>query len=180
MEESLETIAMRIASIILLVALGATSAAAMELTSPDIRNGAAISKEQVYTRCGGQNVSPALAWSGAPAGTKSFAITAIDHNVPPNDWSHWIVIDIPPVTTSLGKGAALPSGARAVMTDFGEAAYGGPCPPPGSGVHHYEFTVWALRTPAAQLPGHANAKEIVVVLQRSALAKASITGTYQR
>jgi phosphatidylethanolamine-binding protein (PEBP) family uncharacterized protein len=66
------------------------------------------------------------------------------------------------------------------MTDFGEAAYGGPCPPPGSGVHHYEFTVWALRTPALRLPAHATAKEIAAFLQRSALAKASITGTYRR
>ena len=90
----------------------ANPAAAMELTSPDIRDGAPIAKEQVYTRCGGQNVSPALSWRGAPAGTKSFAITAIDHNVPPNDWSHWIVIDIPPGTTSLGKGASVPAGSR--------------------------------------------------------------------
>lgn len=180
MEESLETIAMRVAWIVLAVALGATSAAAMELTSPDIRDGASISKEQVYTRCGGQNVSPALAWSGAPASTKSFAITAIDHNVPPNDWSHWVVVDIPPTTTSLGRGAGLAAGAHAVMTDFGDAAYGGPCPPPGSGVHHYEFTVWALRVPTVQVPAHSTAKEIAAFFQKNALAKAAVTGTYQR
>jgi Raf kinase inhibitor-like YbhB/YbcL family protein len=180
MKESPETIAMKLALNALCALLIAGPAAAMELTSPDIREGAPIAKEQVYTRCGGENVSPALSWMGAPAGTKSFAITAIDHNVPPNDWSHWIVIDIPPGTTSLGKGASLPTGAQAMMTDFGDAAYGGPCPPPGSGAHHYEFTVWALRTSAVQLPAHANAKGIVAALQRDALAKASIIGTYQR
>lgn len=180
MEESPETIAMQLALIFLNALLLVSPAAAMQVTSPDIHNGAPIAKEQVYTRCGGQNVAPALAWSGAPAGTKSFAITAIDHNVPPNDWSHWIVVGISPATTSLGKGASLPSGARALMTDFGEAGYGGPCPPPGSGVHHYEFAVWALRTPAVKLPAHATAKEITAFFQKNALAKASITGTYQR
>jgi hypothetical protein len=180
MEETPETTAMKVAPYALYVILIAGPAAAMELTSPDIRDGAPIAKEQVYTRCGGQNVSPALSWSGAPAGTKSFAITAIDHNVPPNDWSHWIVIDVPPTITSLGKGASPPSGAHAMMTDFGDAAYGGPCPPPGSGVHHYEFAVWALRTSAVQLPAHANAKGIAAALQRDALVKASITATYQR
>lgn len=171
---------MRLAAYAICAVLVAGPAAAMELTSPDIREGAPIAKEQVYTRCGGQNVSPALAWSGAPAGTKSFAITAIDHNVPPNDWSHWVVVDIPPNTTSLAKGASLPAGAHAVVTDFGRAGYGGPCPPPGSGVHHYEFAVWALRTPTVQMPAHATAKEIAAFLQKDALAKASITGTYQR
>jgi len=180
MEESPETIAMKLALNVLCAVFLAGPAAAMQLTSPDIREGAPIAKQQVYTRCGGQNVSPALAWSGAPAGTKSFAITAIDHNVPPNDWSHWIVIDIPTGTTSLDKGAGLPAGAHAAMTDFGEAAYGGPCPPPGSGVHHYEFTVWALRTASVQLPARVTAKQIAALLQKDALAKASITATYQR
>jgi len=158
----------------------ASSAAALELSSPNIRDGATIAKEQVYTRCGGSNVSPALSWSGAPAGTKSFAVTAIDLSVKPNAWSHWIVIDLPPTTTSVGKGATLPQGARAVMTDFGDAAYDGPCPPPGSGVHQYQFTVWALSTPSEQIPEHATATQVMATLQKSALGKASITGTYQR
>src|SRR5436305_15226073 len=108
-----------------------TPAAAMQLTSPDIHEGAPIALEQVYTRCGGQNVSPALTWRDPPAGTKSFAVTAIDHNAPPNDWSHWILIGVPQGVTSLAKGAAPPAGAHAVMTDFGDEGYGGPCPTPG-------------------------------------------------
>jgi Raf kinase inhibitor-like YbhB/YbcL family protein len=175
-----ETIAMKLAVTALCAALFAGPAAAMQLTSPDIHDGETIAKEQVYTRCGGGNVSPALAWSVVPAGTKSFAVTAIDHNVPPNDWSHWIVADIPPTVTALAKGAPPPAGARAVMTDFGDAGYGGPCPPPGSGVHHYEFTVWALRTPTVQFPPHATAKDVAATLEKDALAKASLAGTYQR
>ena len=67
-----------------------------------------------------------------------------------------------------------------VPTDFGDAAYDGPCPPPGSGVHRYEFTVWALRSPTVQLPAHSTAKDIAATLQKNALAKSSITGTFQR
>jgi hypothetical protein len=158
----------------------AAQAHALTLSSPELADGGAINKEQVYTRCGGGNVSPALAWSGAPAGTKSFAITAIDLDVKPNQWSHWIVVGLPVSVSSLAKGAALPAGATAVMTDFGDVGYAGPCPPPGSGVHHYQFTVWALGTANAQLPAHATAKDVAATLEKNALAKASITGTYQR
>ena len=153
---------------------------ALTLSSPDFADGGTIDKEQVYTRCGGGNLSPALSWSGTPAGTKSLAITAIDLDVKPNAWSHWVVVGLAPNVTSLGKGTPLPAGAKALMTDFGDEAYGGPCPPAGSGVHHYQFTVWALRTTTAQFPAHATAKDVTATLQKDALAKASITGTYQR
>src|SRR5437764_14550354 len=149
----------------------------MGFTGLELHEGAAIGKEQVYTRCGGQNVSPALSWNGAPDATRSFAITAIDLSVKPNGWSHWIVVGLPPATHALAKGAGLPQGARAVMTDFGDAAYGGPCPPPGSGPHRYQFTVWALRTPSAEFPPRATANDIAATLGKVALAKASITGT---
>ena len=160
--------------------LATTQAMAMELKSPDIQDGAPINKEQVYTRCGGGNVSPALSWSGAPTGTKSFAVTAIDISVRPHQWSHWIIVDLPPATVSLGKGAALPAPAKALMTDFGDAAYGGPCPPAGSGAHRYVFTVWALPTAAASIPAKTNAEELSAALVKQALAQASITGTYER
>jgi Raf kinase inhibitor-like YbhB/YbcL family protein len=171
---------MRHSWLTLLAMICANSASAMELTSPDLREGTPIAKELVYTRCGGQNVSPALSWSGAPDATRSFAITAIDLSVKPNGWSHWIVVGLPAGTHAIGKGADLPSGAHAAVTDFGDAAYAGPCPPAGSGVHRYQFTVWALRTPTAELPAHAAANDITVVLERTALAEASITATYQR
>jgi Raf kinase inhibitor-like YbhB/YbcL family protein len=180
MARSPETTAMQYSWFVLSATLCATSASAMDLSSPEIHEGAPIAKEQVYTRCGGQNISPALSWSGAPDATRSFAITALDLSVNPNGWSHWIVVGLPAGTRSLGKGAALPSGARAVTTDFGDAAYAGPCPPAGSGVHRYQFTAWALRTPAPQFPANATANDIAVVLDRTSLGKASITGTYQR
>ena len=155
----------------------ATSAAAMTLTSQDLKDGGAMPAVHIYPRCGGRNVSPQLTWRGAPAATKSFAVTMIDHDVRPNDWSHWIVVGLPPTTTALAEGAQLPGGARALRTDFGDAAYGGPCPPAGSGVHHYVLTVWALPQPSISLDANASAKAVEAALQHVALDHASLTVT---
>lgn len=163
-----------------LLILSIVRAHALTVTSPDLQEGGSINKEQIYTRCGGGNVSPALAWSDVPSGTKSLAITAIDLSVKPNGWSHWIVVGLPPNTTSLGKGATLPGGAKAVMTDFGDAAYAGPCPPTGSGVHRYQFTVWALKTATMEFAHNATAMDVAATLEKNALAKASVTAGYQR
>ncbi len=160
--------------------IGAVSpASAMELRSPDIKNGATIAKQQVYTRCGGANVSPALTWSGVPTGTRSLAVTLIDNSVNPSGWSHWIVVDLPPGTSSLTRGVSrLPPGASMVQTNFGDAQYDGPCPPEGSGVHRYQFTVWALKSSAPAIAPNASAFSVERSLQGSSLASASLTATY--
>src|SRR6516162_6514956 len=126
----------------LLLAL-ASPAAAFELKSPDIADGQRMSKAQVYTRCGGDNVSPALEWSGAPAGTKSFVLTMIDQSVSPSQWSHWVVVDLPANTTALAHNDSLPDGAHGIVSNFGDANYDGPCPPIRTGLHHYRITIWA-------------------------------------
>jgi phosphatidylethanolamine-binding protein (PEBP) family uncharacterized protein len=79
----------------------APAMAAMTLSSADLKPGATISSAQIYPRCGGENISPQLSWSGAPAGTKSFVLTMIDTSVKPAQWSHWVVVDIPATATSL-------------------------------------------------------------------------------
>ena len=171
------------ALVIALLALGAASAAAaqaarMQVSSKDVTEGAAIAPAHIYTRCGGQNRSPELAWSGAPPGTKSLVVTAIDTSVKPNFWSHWIVVDLPPSTTRLPAGVTqLPAGARSVANDFGDPGYSGPCPPKGSGVHNYEFTVWALPTPSFPIASRASARDHTQRLRRTALARATLIGT---
>ena len=167
---------MRAALIAIGIAALATAAAAMTLTSRDVKDGARMPALHVYPRCGGRNLSPQLSWSGAPAATKSFAISMIDHNVPPNDWTHWLIVDLPPTATSLAQGAPPPPPARALRTDFGAAAYGGPCPPAGTGVHHYEITVWAMPTPKTNL-AHGTARQTQAALSHAALAHASLTVT---
>ena len=157
------------------------SASAMELTSGDIAPGAQIAAAQIYPRCGGRNISPALGWSGAPAGTKSLVLTMIDMDVKPAEWSHWIVVDLPPSTTTLPRGTAhLPAGAKAIVSNFGDAFYDGPCPPNGTGVHHYRFTIWAMPSAKTEIANDAKANEVADKLAKTAFASASLTGFVQR
>jgi hypothetical protein len=150
---------------------------AMTLGSDDIAAGAAISRAQIYPRCGGGNISPELHWSGAPAGTKSFALTMIDTSVAPAQWSHWIVVGLPPGTTALARGVkALPAGAKQLQSNFGEARYDGPCPPKGTGIHRYEFTVWALPVATTPLVPGTKATDLSAELSTLALDHASLAG----
>jgi hypothetical protein len=153
----------------------------MEISSPDIKPNAPIAPAQIYPRCGGQNISPALVWSGTPPGAASLVLTMIDVDAKPSFWSHWIVVGLPPATTSLPRGAAvLPAGAHAIAGNFGDAAYDGPCPPVGTGVHRYQFTIWAMPAAATTIAPDARADQISPMLAKSALDKASLTGTVER
>lgn len=156
-------------------------ASAMSLSSTDIAPGAQIAAAQIYPRCGGQNISPELSWSGAPAATKSFVLTMIDIDVKPSQWSHWIVVDLPPQTTSLARGTAtLPTPARAVASNFGDLFYDGPCPPEGSGIHHYKITIWAMPSAATSIVPDAKATDVTALLTGRTLANASLTGWVRR
>jgi Raf kinase inhibitor-like YbhB/YbcL family protein len=171
-------------SLVLLLALTAP-ALAMDVKSHDMAEGALLSTQQVYTDCNGDNVSPGLAWSGAPAGAKSFAVTLYDPDAHPNGWWHWIVFDIPASATSLVRGAGgdpsqLPAGAVQGQNDFSASSYGGACPPPGSGVHHYQFTVWALDTASLPFDTNVTGNTIGPWLKKHALGQAVLTPVYQR
>ena len=116
-------------------ALMTTGAYALELTSPDIAPGAKIADEYVFSGfgCTGKNVSPALKWSGAPAGTKSFALMVYDPDAPTGSgfW-HWVMFDIPPSVMELPQGAGdlkagkAPAGAVQSRTDYGAPAMAAP------------------------------------------------------
>jgi Raf kinase inhibitor-like YbhB/YbcL family protein len=139
----------------------AAAGAPFTLTSPDIAPGKPMHEAQVFNGfgCSGANISPALSWQNAPAGTRSFALMVHDPDAPTGSgWWHWIVYDIPPGTATLAANAGkpgsgqMPAGAIQATTDFGSRGYGGPCPPPGK-PHRYVFRLHALRTPKlAQLP----------------------------
>ena len=163
-----------------------TAAFGMALKSHDIVDGGMLSSQQVYSDCNGDNISPTLSWSGMPADTRSFAVTLFDPDSKPNGWWHWIVFDIPANTASLPRNAGvagnsgLPHDAVQGASDFSENAYGGACPPQGSGAHHYQFTVWALDT--ASLPFDAGVTGVAIgpYLQKHAIDKATLTANYQR
>jgi hypothetical protein len=169
----------------------AAQAQTMTLTSPDIKDGGTIANQQVFKGfgCTGDNISPALSWSGAPANTKSFAVSIYDPDAPTGSgWWHWVVYNIPAGTTSLPKDAGdpskglMPKGAVQSRTDFGSTGYGGPCPPPGDKPHHYRITVFALDV--NQLPNAkgdaASAALVGFDINFHTLAKATLTGLYGR
>ncbi len=165
---------------------GASAAGAMSLTSPDVKQGGKIADEQVFNGwdCTGKNVSPALAWTGAPKGTKSFAVSIYDPDAPTGSgfW-HWWVADLPADTTGLPKGAGsgtgLPAGAIQVRNDFSAIGYGGPCPPKGR-PHHYQITVYALDVDKLGVDANASPAVVGFNVHAHTLAKATLTGLYGR
>jgi Raf kinase inhibitor-like YbhB/YbcL family protein len=166
----------------------ATPSFAFDLKSPDIVEGQTINKEQVANvfGCKGGNISPALNWSGAPEGTKSFVVTLYDPDAPTGSgWWHWTVFDIPASTTEIPAGAGnaagkgLPKGAVQGHTDFGSAGFGGPCPPQGS-THRYALTVTAVKIDSLGLDSGASGALVGYMTKANTLASATITGTYGR
>jgi Raf kinase inhibitor-like YbhB/YbcL family protein len=132
------------------------------LESPDVAPGAFLPQWARAAGAGGEDRSPALSWSGAPAETRSFAVTVYDPDAPTSSgWWHWAVIDLPATTTSLAQNAGdpgaglLPAGAVTLPNELREARYGGAWPPPGHGPHRYFFTVTALDVPTLDVPSDA-------------------------
>jgi Raf kinase inhibitor-like YbhB/YbcL family protein len=157
------------------------------VTMPDLSARGRITAAHVYNGmgCTGQNISPAIEWSNAPAGTRSFAVTAYDPDAPTGSgWWHWVMYNIPADATGLqagaGNGRNAPRGSQQGNTDFGSKGYGGPCPPPGDKPHHYHFTVYALKTDKLDVPGNATAAMIGYNINANKLASARITGLYAR
>lgn len=169
---------------------GAAHAGGFKLASDDIQPGGTIAAEQVFNGfgCTGGNVSPALKWSGVPAGTRSFALLVHDPDAPTGGagWWHWVVVNLPADATALPKGAgkadgsALPAGAQQIRTDFGGPGWGGPCPPVGDKPHRYHFTLHALKVDKLDLPPDAGASLAGFMVNANSIGKATLTGKYGR
>ena len=166
-----------------------TYASDFKLSSPEIKANAMMPKSYEFNGfgCSGDNKSPALKWSGAPKDSKSFAITVYDPDAPTGSgWWHWVVINIPSGITELTanagalNSATLPKGAVQSRTDFGVAAWGGPCPPQGDKPHRYIFTVYALKTDKLEVPADATAALTGYMIHANMLGKASFTAKYRR
>lgn len=174
---------MKAGLVIAALMLAATPAwAAMTVTSTNFTDGATLAQAQVYNQgqCNGGNISPALSWSGAPAATKSFVITLYDPEDGDRGWWHWVVFDIPASVTSVPQGGPMPRGATQATNDFGNKGYGGACPPAGSGVHHYQFTVWAIDVNGLPFDETADGGVFKDFLKIHALDHATITPLLQR
>ncbi|MEN9893970.1 MAG: hypothetical protein RLY78_4265 [Pseudomonadota bacterium] len=159
------------------------------LISPTIADGGTLPKAQVFQGfgCEGGDQSPALVWSGAPAGTRSFVLTVYDPDAPTGSgWWHWVLADLPADLGGLpaGAGAAsaqgLPAGAWQGRNDYGSHAFGGACPPPGDRPHRYVFTLHALKVERLGVPADASAALIGYMTRAHSLGQAAFTATYGR
>jgi len=128
-----------------------------------------------YT-CDGENINPPLAWGGAPEQTRSFALIMDDPDAPAGLWVHWLLWNIDPRTTGIAE-HSVPAGAAQGMTSFGQAAYGGPCPPDRE--HRYFFKLYALDT-LISLPVSATKETLEQATRGHILAQAELIGRYDR
>ncbi len=152
----------------------------LTLTSPAFAQGAEI--PTVHT-CEGKDASPRLEWSGAPPGTKSFALIvddpdAPDPKAPKMTWVHWVLYDIPAGTSSLPEAVKdLPKGTREGTNDWKRTGWGGPCPPIGR--HRYFFKLYALDTTLGDR-GPMTKAQLEKAMEGHVLARAELMGTYEK
>ena len=151
----------------------------MTITSTAFQNDSAI--PQKFT-CQGEDISPALAWSGAPAETQCFALLCEDPDAPGGTYIHWVAYNIPStergLTENFPKRDKLPNGTRQGINDFKQMGYGGPCPPPGK-AHRYYFKLYALDA-QINIPGEATRDQLLNAMHGHILAEGETMGTYMR
>jgi Raf kinase inhibitor-like YbhB/YbcL family protein len=173
-----------------MLAAGSMSAGTFSLSSPAFHNGGTMVATNEYRGmgCNGADVSPALRWAGAPAATKSYALTVWDPDAPVHGgWWHWVLFDMPASTASLAAGAgstnqgAAPAGSVEGKTSFGKPGYGGPCPPVGSGAHHYIFTLYALdEARVAGASAKTDGPALKQLIEHHVLASTTLVGRFAR
>ena len=154
----------------------------LSISSPSFAEGGEI--PTTFT-CEGKHVSPALSWSGAPAGTKSLALIvddpgAPDPKAPRMSWVHWLVYDIPPTASGLREAAAtsgLPAGARQGTNDWKSTGYGGPCPPTGG--PRYFHKLYALDVVLGDL-GAPSKAALEKAMRGHVIGQATLMGTYEK
>ena len=147
----------------------------MRLSSAAFTAGAPIPKRH---GCSGENLSPPLAWSGAPLRTRSFALVADDPDA--RHFTHWVLFNLPGDVSSLAEGVRaghLPPGAAEGRNDFDGIGWGGPCPPAGE--HHYAFRLYALDVPALAAVSPTRV-QFASAMKGHVLAEAELVGTYAR
>jgi Raf kinase inhibitor-like YbhB/YbcL family protein len=146
----------------------------MDLTSANFEEGDPIPR--VHT-CDGEDMPPELHWSGVPSGVVGLALTCEDPDAPGGTFVHWVAWGIDPSSGRLGADDV--SGIRQGQNGFGNDGFGGPCPPPGHGPHHYEFTLYALDQSLDLEPG-STIEALRAAIDGHVRANATLMGTYER
>lgn len=161
----------------------ANAAEAFTLTSPGLADGATLESAHAASanNCGGGNVSPALQWHNSPTGTKSYAVTIFDPDGAKGlGIVHWVLYGIAPSVTSLGSGAAPPSGSVGGTNRTGGTGYYGPCPPVGEVPHHYVVQVYALDLAPDALPAGLTRDALLAAMKDHVIAATSTVLRYGR
>jgi len=158
----------------------ADQSAQFSISSPQFSNGGAIPAR--FT-CEGSDTSPALAFAGAPEGTRSLALIvddpdAPDPQAPQMTWVHWVLYNLPAGAAGLAEGVVdLPDGTLSGLNDWKRTGYGGPCPPIGR--HRYFFKLYALDSVLPDL-GRPDKAQLLDVIEGHVLARAELVGTYEK
>jgi Raf kinase inhibitor-like YbhB/YbcL family protein len=130
--------------------------------------------------CEGNDISPALAWSGEPPGTQSFALIMDDADAPAGTWNHWLLWDIPSEVHLIPQHYQAARPVHSGMNDFGKTGFGGPCPPKRNGPHRYFFRLYALDSPTLALSEGAHRKELDHAIKRHQLGVTEYMGRFER
>lgn len=146
----------------------------MAMGSPAFQKGSALPER---FSCEGDNVSPPLAWSGAPAHARSMAIVLTDLDAATPPFFHWVLLNLGVAAESVDAGE-VPPGAVQGEASSGSVGYVGPCPPEGES-HRYQFTVYALSRMLDVSPG-VPATEAVAQIRATAIDEAVLEVTYRR
>jgi Raf kinase inhibitor-like YbhB/YbcL family protein len=148
----------------------------MLLTSPSFENNAEIPRK---FSCDGGDINPELQIQNVPDGTKSLALVMHDPDAPlPGGFTHWVMWNIDPAVPYI-KDESVPPGAVEGMNGAGKVGYLGPCPPPGHGVHHYQFRLYALDS-LLELPATAKVTDLEAEIEKHLIETAELVGLYER
>nr|WP_212753823.1 YbhB/YbcL family Raf kinase inhibitor-like protein [Nakamurella aerolata] len=158
------------------------------VTSTDVTEGQPLGKAQLAESSGGQNISPALSWSGAPEGTRSYVVTSYDPDAPtPSGFWHWVAVNLPASVTELPAGAGSSdaelqkvAGDKAfhVRNDMSQAQFVGAAPPEGDPAHRYYFVVHAVDVPELDVDADASPAVVSFNLAFHTLGRAILVGTH--
>jgi Raf kinase inhibitor-like YbhB/YbcL family protein len=158
-------------------------AADFTLTSPEVGPDKPLAQDFVFSGfgCTGGNQSPALAWNGAPAGAKSFAVALYDPDaMAGKGFPHWLMVNIPATTTALARdagkndGSKAPAGAVQIKNGFRATGYSGSCPPPADEPHGYVYSVYALKVEKLEVPADASYAAMMAEVEANSIGKATL------
>jgi Raf kinase inhibitor-like YbhB/YbcL family protein len=150
-----------------------TTTDGLQISSPAFKDGEAIPEQ--YT-CRGQNINPPLNVTGQPEGTKSMALILHDPDAVNGDFLHWLVWDLPAGTQAIGANS-VPVGAIQGLNGTGNNNYMGPCPPDGTGTHHYKFDLYALDITLG-LDAKSTRQQLTDAVKGHILAQTTLTGLF--